>query len=321
MSSPTSLIEKFHQTSGFSVIGVEKEDITEAILDLYRSDDKETMSALFKEYTNFLFRGSEQAEEPVLERAKGNIRFVSYAADLMAQGCSLFDALDKATKTSKDQRHGQVVDFFKDSIQNYALVKMPGFRAMYNGALYSRRVELEDIHGVYEFAIMSKYGVPTAKQIVEHLQQKKLNHRVMEDDAHHFLAVKNLNPGKEYLDLAYGRVPGSFLRENVDNIKGLYCYELALRQEVWKHQPSFGIQWSLRSLPYHNRFPSRESVHVEGLSDQERQDANKTVKALYEAISTPLHFTNVFDSSAVRLESLALELMDTLHKIPRNLLN
>ena len=321
MSSSTSLIEKLHQTSGFSVMGVEKEDLAEAIFDLYRNDDKKAMSALFTEYTNFLFRGSKQAEEPVLERAKGNIRFVSYVADLMAQNCSLFEALDKAAKQDKDLRCGPVVDFFKDSIHNYALVKMSGFHTMYNGALYSRRAELEDIHGVYEFAIMSRYGVPTAKQIVEHLQQKELNYRVVEDDVHNFLAAKKLIPGKDYLDLAYGRVPGSFLRENVDNIKGLYCYELALRQEVWKNQPQFGLQWNLRSLPYHNRLPSRDLVLMKELSDLERQDANKTVDALYEAISTSLHFTNVFDSSVVRLESLALELMESLPKIPRNLLN
>lgn len=311
-----SLIEKFHQASGFNVADIEKEDLPEVLLDLYKNDDKKAMDSLFKEYANFLFRGSAQVEDAVVERAKGNIRFISYVADLMTQNCSLFEALDKAAKQNKDLRCGPVVDFFRDSIHNYALVKMSGFRVMYNGALYSRRVRSEDSSdSIYEFLLMNRYTVPTRRKMVECLeqhQQRSPCFRVTEDDVSSFFAARKIIPEKDYLDFAYGSLPSYFLHQNIDNIKGLYWYELALRREAWKNQPQFGIQWSLRSLPYHHRLPPRNSVKMEDFPELEGKDANKNVDALYAALPTPQHFANVLDSSTVRLEYFALELLESL---------
>ena len=98
---------------------------------------------------------------------------------------------------------------------------MPGFRIMYNGALYSRRLALEEARdSVYELVMMARYSVPAPEKIIEHLEQKKLGLKADLHDLQHLLAEKGLTPEEEYLDLAYGRLPASFLQQNIDNIKG-----------------------------------------------------------------------------------------------------
>jgi len=307
-----SLIEKIHQASGFQVAGVEKEDLIEAVLEFYKKDDRQSMGTLFREYANFLYRSSEKPEEQMLERARGNIRFVSYAADLMNQNCLLFEAVDKAAKQSNDARCGPAVDFFNESTKDYALVKMPGFRAMYNGALYSRRLtSAESQDGIYELLLMTRYTVPVQEEIMEHLQQKKLGLRATKDNVDTMLKEKGIVSGKAYIDIAYGRLPNSFLQQNVGNIKGLNWYELALRREAWQKHSNFGLQWALRSLPYHDTLPPRASVQME-LPGAEAHDAAKSIDAVYAALSTPLHFGNVLDSSNIHLEYLASELHDLI---------
>src|SRR3989344_6524817 len=165
----SSLAQKLHQASGWWVSDIGKHDFAEAILAFYQTKKSNEMNALFQEYANFLYRSSEQTEDQVFERAKNNIHIVSYAANLMHQGCSLFDALDKAIKTKKDQRGGEVVDFFNESIKNYALVKIPEFRVMYNGALYARRLNLKELteESISEFLLLRKYAVPMEGEIME----------------------------------------------------------------------------------------------------------------------------------------------------------
>lgn len=303
---PSLLIQKLHQASGWWIPDVEKHDFAEAIFTFYQTKKSGEMSALFREYANFLFRSpSDQTEDQVLERAKANIRVVSYAADLMKQGFSLFEALDKAAKTNKDQRCGEVVDFFDQAIKNYALVKIPEFRVMYNGALYARRLNLKEFpeDSISELLLVRKYAVPAEGELVEKINQMKPSSGVVEKDIHEFFTARGFYPKKEYFDFAYGGVPTSFLQKNIDKIKGLQGYESALSPDTWKDHPPFGLRCGLRSVPYDGGFPPRALLAAPDDS------INKIVDSLYDALSIPQHFANVIDCSAVYAEYFALDVL------------
>lgn len=83
MTNAPSLAEQFHLATGWYIPSITKTDLAEEIFAFYKDKNSAGMRTLFQEYSNFLLRGSEQPEEEVVARAKRNIRFVSYVADLM----------------------------------------------------------------------------------------------------------------------------------------------------------------------------------------------------------------------------------------------
>ncbi len=181
MSSNDSLAEKLNLASEAYLSDVPKEDFAEEILNLFRADDHKGMNNLFRAYADFLLRSkaffgssSVESEAQILARAKRNLGFMSYAADLMNEGSSVFEVIEKAKKTKLDERKtGLVAPFFHDSIADYQLVSLPGYRTLYNGALYSKAWLVPDEQNtrLLSFLLLRRYTYPSEKDIMDCLQQ------------------------------------------------------------------------------------------------------------------------------------------------------
>lgn len=175
MSPENSLTDKLNLASGFHLQDVEKEDFVEEILSFYNAADNKGMETLFRAYSDFLLRGSaSETEEEVVARAKKNLGFVSYAADLLNEGHSRFEVIEKAKKTKPEERKiGPARQFFYDSIKDYQLVRLSGYKTLYNGALYSKAwiIPNEQKTRVLSFILLRRYTSPTEKEIVSCLQQ------------------------------------------------------------------------------------------------------------------------------------------------------
>ncbi|MEK6969109.1 MAG: hypothetical protein AABW48_01645 [Nanoarchaeota archaeon] len=183
MSTKPDLVEKLNLTSSSHLQDVNKDDFVEEVLNLYQATDYQGMSRLFRAYTDFLLRGavfndSVKTEETTFTQAKKNLSFITYAADLVQEGYSVFEVLKKAQTTKReDRKTGLVTKFFQDAIKDYQLITLPGYNTLYNGGLYSKAWLLPDEQNtrLLSFVLLRRYTSPTEQEIVSCLQQAVIN--------------------------------------------------------------------------------------------------------------------------------------------------
>ncbi len=175
MPPENSLTDKLNLASSFHLQDVEQIDFAEEIFNFYKAADSKGMENLFRAYADFLLRGSaSETEEEIVARAKRNLGFASYAADLLNEGHSCFEVIEKAKKTKPEERKiGPVRRFFNDSVKDYQLVRLSGYKTLYNGALYSKAWIVPDGKDtrLLSFVLLRRYAHPTEREIVGCLQQ------------------------------------------------------------------------------------------------------------------------------------------------------